>query len=170
MIMAGYEFRQEKPFKNVYFTGILRDKLRRKMSKSLGNSPDALKLIDDFGADAVRLGMLLCAPAGNDILFDESQIEQGRNFCNKIWNAFRLYNSWTGANITTRPYELESAKWFENRVNQVLTENEKHFEAFRLSDALMNLYKLIWDDFCSVYLEGVKPKYGEQISEPELQA
>ena len=166
MIMAGYEFRQEKPFKNVYFTGILRDKLRRKMSKSLGNSPDALKLIDDFGADAVRLGMLLCAPAGNDILFDESQIEQGRNFCNKIWNAFRLYNSWTGANITTRPYELESAKWFENRVNQVLTENEKHFEAFRLSDALMNLYKLIWDDFCSVYLEGVKPKYGEQISEP----
>lgn len=165
MIMAGYEFKKEKPFKNVYFTGILRDKLRRKMSKSLGNSPDALKLIDDFGADAVRLGMLLCAPAGNDILFDESQIEQGRNFCNKIWNAFRLYNSWTGAEINTRPYELESAKWFESRLNQVLSENEKHFETFRLSDALMNLYKLIWDDFCSVYLEGVKPKYGEQISE-----
>lgn len=166
MIMAGYEYKKEKPFKNVYFTGILRDKQRRKMSKSLGNSPDALKLIDDFGADAVRLGMLLCAPAGNDILFDESQIEQGRNFCNKIWNAFRLYNSWEGASIEIRNYEAQTGVWFKNRLNAVLAENEKHFETFRLSDALMNLYKLIWDDFCSVYLEGVKPKYGEKISEP----
>ncbi len=165
MIMAGYEYTGEKPFKNVYYTGIVRDKQRRKMSKSLGNSPDPLDLIAQYGADAVRLGMLLCAPAGNDILFDESQIEQGRNFCNKIWNAFRLYNQWEplqGAEM--RAYELEAIEWFENRLNRTLIENEEHFAQFRLSDALMNLYKLIWDDFCSVYLEAVKPHYGESIT------
>ncbi len=165
MIMAGYEYTGEKPFKNVYYTGIVRDKQRRKMSKSLGNSPDPLDLIAQYGADAVRLGMLLCAPAGNDILFDESQIEQGRNFCNKIWNAYRLYHQWEPLKDTEmRSYELEAIDWFENRLNRTLIENEDHFSQFRLSDALMNLYKLIWDDFCSVYLEAVKPPYGESIT------
>lgn len=165
MIMAGYEYTGEKPFKNVYYTGIVRDKQRRKMSKSLGNSPDPLDLIAQYGADAVRLGMLLCAPAGNDILFDESQIEQGRNFCNKIWNAYRLYHQWQPLeNVEMRPYEVDAIKWFENRLNRTLVENEEHFAQFRLSDALMNLYKLIWDDFCAVYLEAVKPHYGESIT------
>jgi valyl-tRNA synthetase len=165
MIMAGYEYTGEKPFKNVYYTGIVRDKQRRKMSKSLGNSPDPLDLIAQYGADAVRLGMLLCAPAGNDILFDESQIEQGRNFCNKIWNAFRLYHQWEPLKDTEmRAYEVEAIEWFENRLNRTLIENEEHFAQFRLSDALMNLYKLIWDDFCSVYLEAVKPHFAESIT------
>ena len=165
MIMAGYEYTGEKPFKNVYYTGIVRDKQRRKMSKSLGNSPDPLDLIAQYGADAVRLGMLLCAPAGNDILFDESQIEQGRNFCNKIWNAYRLYHQWEPLkDVEIRSYELEAIEWFENRLNRTLLENEEHFAQFRLSDALMNLYKLIWDDFCAVYLEAVKPHYGESIT------
>lgn len=165
MIMAGYEYTGEKPFKNVYYTGIVRDKQRRKMSKSLGNSPDPLDLIAQYGADAVRLGMLLCAPAGNDILFDESQIEQGRNFCNKIWNAYRLYQQWEPLQDTEiRTYELQAINWFENRLNLTLIENEEHFAQFRLSDALMNLYKLIWDDFCAVYLEAVKPHYGESIT------
>ncbi len=171
MIMAGYEYTGEKPFKNVYYTGIVRDKQRRKMSKSLGNSPDPLDLIAQYGADAVRLGMLLCAPAGNDILFDESQIEQGRNFCNKIWNAFRLYHQWEPLKDTEmRAYEAEAIEWFENRLNRTLIENEEHFAQFRLSDALMNLYKLIWDDFCSVYLEAVKPHYGESITEVAKEA
>ncbi len=165
MIMAGYEYRGEMPFKNVYYTGIVRDKLRRKMSKSLGNSPDPLDLIASHGADSVRLGMLLCAPAGNDILFDESQIEQGRNFCNKIWNAFRLIKSWESETSELRPYESETINWFTARASEVLQANELHFKEFRLSNALMNLYKLIWDDFCSTYLEGVKPAYGEKISE-----
>ncbi len=165
MIMAGYEYTGEKPFKNVYYTGIVRDKQRRKMSKSLGNSPDPLDLIAQYGADAVRLGMLLCAPAGNDILFDESQIEQGRNFCNKIWNAYRLYHQWEPLkDVEIRTYELQAIEWFENRLNRTLLENEEHFAQFRLSDALMNLYKLIWDDFCAVYLEAVKPHYGESIT------
>ena len=170
MIMAGYEYRGELPFKNVYYTGIVRDKLRRKMSKSLGNSPDPLDLIASHGADSVRLGMLLCAPAGNDILFDESQIEQGRNFCNKIWNAFRLIKSWEGEAIELRSYERETIEWFSNRLALVIGENESHFKEFRLSNALMNLYKLVWDDFCSTYLEGVKPAYGSKISQKALLA
>ena len=168
MIMAGYEYRGEKPFKNVYYTGIVRDKQRRKMSKSLGNSPDPLDLIAQYGADSVRLGMLLCAPAGNDILFDESQVEQGRNFANKIWNAYRLVSSWEGEETPIRPYEKETADWFESRVGKVLKQNESHFGQFRLSDALMGMYKLVWDDFCSTYLEGVKPPYGEKISSEGL--
>ena len=164
MIMAGYEYKKELPFKNVYYTGIVRDKQRRKMSKSLGNSPDPLDLIANHGADAVRLGMLLCSPAGNDILFDESQIEQGRNFCNKIWNAFRLVHGFESVDTDMRPYEKQGIALMQNRIAAVLHENEGHFAAFKLSDALMNLYKLIWDDFCSVYLEVVKPAFGERIS------
>jgi len=170
MIMAGYEYRGEMPFKNVYYTGIVRDKLRRKMSKSLGNSPDPLDLIASHGADSVRLGMLLCAPAGNDILFDESQIEQGRNFCNKIWNAFRLIKSWESEDSEFRNYEKETIQWFSSRLAAVINENETHFKEFRLSSALMNLYKLVWDDFCSTYLEGVKPAYGSKISQEALLA
>jgi valyl-tRNA synthetase len=164
MIMAGYEYKKELPFKNVYYTGIVRDKQRRKMSKSLGNSPDPLDLIANHGADAVRLGMLLCSPAGNDILFDESQIEQGRNFCNKIWNAFRLVHGFESVETDMRPYEKQGIELMQSRIAAVLHENEGHFAAFKLSDALMNLYKLIWDDFCSVYLEVVKPPFGEKIS------
>ena len=169
MIMAGYEYKKELPFKNVYYTGIVRDKQRRKMSKSLGNSPDPLDLIAQFGADAVRLGMLLCSPAGNDILFDESQIEQGRNFCNKIWNAFRLVHGFETVHTDMRPYEKQGIELMHSRISAVLAENEAHFAAFKLSDALMNLYKLIWDDFCSVYLEVVKPAFGEKISEAAKQ-
>ena len=169
MIMAGYEYKKELPFKNVYYTGIVRDKQRRKMSKSLGNSPDPLDLIAQFGADAVRLGMLLCSPAGNDILFDESQIEQGRNFCNKIWNAFRLVHGFETVDTDMRPYEKQGIELMHCRISAVLAENEAHFAAFKLSDALMNLYKLIWDDFCSVYLEVVKPAFGEKISEAAKQ-
>ncbi len=164
MIMSGYEYKKELPFKNVYYTGIVRDKQRRKMSKSLGNSPDPLDLIANYGADAVRLGMLLCSPAGNDILFDESQIEQGRNFCNKIWNAFRLVHGFEAIDTDMRAYEKQGIELMKNKISQVIAENEAHFAAFRLSDALMNLYKLIWDDFCSVYLEVIKPAFGEKIS------
>jgi len=170
MIMAGYEYTGKKPFKNVYYTGIVRDKQRRKMSKSLGNSPDPLALIAEHGADAVRLGMLLCSPAGNDILFDESQIQQGRNFCNKIWNAYRLVNGWEAEEKQLTHYESQSIQWINVRIENVIHENEGHFDQFRLSSALMNLYKLIWDDFCSVYLEGVKPPYGEKISLHALDA
>jgi len=168
MIMAGYEFEGKMPFKNVYFTGLIRDKQRRKMSKSLGNSPDALELIEKFGADAVRMGLLLCAPAGNDILFDESQIEQGRNFCNKIWNAFRLMSGWE---VVDQPSTLAANKakvFIDSRIQQVISENEKFFAEFKLSDALMNIYKLIWDDFCAVYLEAVKPPFGEPIAKNTL--
>ena len=168
MIMAGYEFEGKMPFKNVYFTGLIRDKQRRKMSKSLGNSPDALELIEKYGADAVRMGLLLCAPAGNDILFDESQIEQGRNFCNKIWNAFRLMSGWE---VVDQPSTLAANKaqvFIDSRIQQVITENEKFFAEFKLSDALMNIYKLIWDDFCAVYLEAVKPPFGDPISKETL--
>ncbi len=164
MIMAGYEFEGKLPFKNVYFTGLIRDKQRRKMSKSLGNSPDPLDLIEKYGADSVRLGLLLCAPAGNDILFDESQIEQGRNFCNKIWNAYRLTTTWDLLEIQPSLAQIQANNWFEKRFNEVLHENQNQFEEFRLSDALMNIYKLVWDDFCSVYLEAVKPAYGQPMS------
>ena len=164
MIMAGEEYRQEVPFKNVYFTGIVRDKLGRKMSKQLGNSPDPLVLIDKYGADGVRMGMLLTAPAGNDLPFDESICEQGRNFANKIWNALRLVKGWAVSDELQQSHENElSIQWMEQRMACVLEEVERDFESYRLSEALMASYKLVWDDFCSWYLEMVKPAYGTPI-------
>ncbi len=169
MMMAGNEFRQKAPFKNVYLTGIVRDKLGRKMSKSLGNSPDPLDLIAKYGADGVRVGMLLSSPAGNDIMFDESHCEQGRNFANKIWNAFRLLKGWEVS--SDLPNNNQTAiYWFEERFNEALTEIEKHFENYRLSDALMATYKLVWDDFCAWYLEMVKPAYQQPIDEESYNA
>jgi valyl-tRNA synthetase len=162
MIMAGYEWRGEKPFKNVYYTGIVRDKLRRKMSKSLGNSPDPLDLIATYGADGVRMGMLLCSPAGNDILFDEKLVEQGRNFSNKLWNALRLVKGWevTDGELAENKIAID---WIEAKLNQTVEELEKSFHDFRLSEALMTIYKFIWDDFCSWYLEMIKPEYQKPI-------
>ena len=161
MIMAGNEFMKDVPFRNVYFTGIVRDKLGRKMSKTLGNSPDPLVLIEKYGADAVRLGMLLCSSAGSDILYDESQVEQGRNFCNKIWNAFRLVKGWNIDASAAQPESSAAAvKWFDSLLSQTLEIVEDHFAKFRISDALMTIYKLFWDDFCAWYLEAVKPAYG----------
>ena len=170
MIMAGFEWRGEKPFNNVYFTGIIRDKQGRKMSKQLGNSPEPLELINNFGADGVRMGMLICSPAGNDILFDENMVEQGRNFANKIWNAFRLIKGWevkpdAGFNKDILSSNTISIDWFRNRFNEVLTEVEDKFKEYRLSEALMSIYKLIWDDYCAWYLEMIKPVYGEPINE-----
>ncbi|MCX6213567.1 valine--tRNA ligase [Spirosoma sp.] len=161
MIIAGYEYRGEAPFKNVYLTGIVRDKLGRKMSKSLGNSPDPLDLIDQYGADGVRTGMLFSSAAGNDLMFDEKLVEQGRNFSNKIWNAFRLVKGWTVANDnleTTRASSLP-IQWFESKLNATLIQIEDDFSKFRISDALQAVYKLIWDDFCSQYLELIKPPF-----------
>lgn len=164
MIMAGWEYRREIPFRNVYYTGIVRDKLGRKMSKSLGNSPEPLELIRKYGADGVRVGMMLMSPAGNDLLFDESLCEQGRNFSNKIWNALRLVKGWkVDQNLTQPAYASVSATWFEARLNAAITTIEDHFTRFRISDALMAIYKLIWDDFCSWYLEMVKPPFGHAI-------
>ena len=164
MVMAGNEFMKDVPFRNVYLTGIVRDKLGRKMSKTLGNSPDPLDLIDKYGADAVRLGMLLCSSAGNDILYDEAQIEQGRNFCNKIWNAFRLISGWKVDESASQPdYSAVAVEWFANKLGEVLVQVEDHFTKFRISDALMTIYKFFWDDFCSWYLEAVKPAYGTGI-------
>ncbi len=164
MIMAGEEYQGEVPFKNVYFTGIVRDKLGRKMSKSLGNSPDPIELIDKFGADGVRMGMMLSAPAGNDILFDEALCEQGRNFCNKIWNALRLVKGWNVDENAAQPEAAKMAvKWFDARFNQVLAETNDNIDKYRLSDALMGIYKLTWDDFCSWYLEMVKAPQGQGI-------
>ena len=164
MIMAGNEFMKDVPFHNVYLTGIVRDKLGRKMSKTLGNSPDPLDLIAKYGADGVRLGMLLCTSAGNDILFDESQVEQGRNFCNKIWNAFRLVSMWNVDENASQPEAAATAvKWFRSKLNEALETMEDHYSKFRLSDALMGIYKLFWDDFCAWYLELVKPAYGAGI-------
>lgn len=164
MIMAGGEFMDKKPFSNVYFTGIVRDKLGRKMSKTLGNSPDPLVLIEKYGADAVRIGMLLCSSAGNDIFYDESQIEQGRNFCNKIWNSFRLVQGWSvDESLQQSDVNSLSVKWFENKINQAITIVEDHYAKFRISDALMAIYKLFWDDYCAWYLEAVKPAYGQAI-------
>ena len=161
MIMAGEEYMHDVPFRNVYFTGIVRDKLGRKMSKTLGNSPDPLVLIEKYGADAVRLGMLLCSSAGSDILYDESQVEQGRNFCNKIWNAFRLVKGWnTDASAAQPESSAAAVKWFDSLLSQTLEIVEDHFAKFRISDALMTIYKLFWDDFCAWYLEAVKPAYG----------
>ena len=164
MIMAGGEFMDKKPFSNVYFTGIVRDKLGRKMSKTLGNSPDPLVLIEKYGADAVRIGMLLCSSAGNDIFYDESQIEQGRNFCNKIWNSFRLVQGWSvDESLQQSDVNSLSVKWFENKMNQAITIVEDLYAKFRISDALMAIYKLFWDDYCAWYLEAVKPAYGQAI-------
>ncbi|MEZ4778383.1 MAG: valine--tRNA ligase [Flavobacteriaceae bacterium] len=164
MIIAGYEYRGEKPFSNVYLTGIVRDKQRRKMSKSLGNSPDPIELIEQYGADGVRVGMLLSSPAGNDLMFDEDLCKQGSAFVNKIWNAYRLIDGWEVANID----ELESSKiaidWYQNKFQKVLVEIEDHYSKYRMSDALMATYKLIWDDFCSWFLEMVKPEYGQPIA------
>lgn len=164
MIMAGGEFMKDVPFRNVYFTGIVRDKLGRKMSKTLGNSPDPLELIHKYGADAVRLGMLLCSSAGNDILYDESQIEQGRNFCGKIWNSWRLVSSWNVDNDAQQPDASAIAvKWFDALLSKTIELVEDHYAKFRISDALMAIYKLFWDDYCSWYLEAVKPAYGQAM-------
>lgn len=165
MVMAGLEFREEIPFKNVYFTGIVRDKKRRKMSKQLGNSPDPIELIEKYGADGVRVGILLSAPAGNDLLFDEDLMLQGRNFATKIWNAFRLVQNWEKSEkITINTADSQALIWFENQVKKAVLEIDEQFQKFRLSDALHLIHKLIWDDFCSWYLEIIKPNYGEPIS------
>ncbi|MDG2226459.1 MAG: valine--tRNA ligase, partial [Flavobacteriales bacterium] len=163
MIISGYKYKGELPFKNVYFTGIVRDKLGRKMSKSLGNSPDPLDLIEKFGADGVRVGMLLSSPAGNDLPFDSSQCEQGRNFSNKIWNAFRLVNSWDVQDIKQPVYAVQGIKWFKSKFNKTLSEINDSYDKFRISEALMSTYKLVWDDFCSWYLEIIKPPYQQPI-------
>ncbi len=164
MIMAGYAFRGEKPFENVYLTGIVRDKQGRKMSKSLGNSPDPLGLIQKYGADGVRFGMLLSSPAGNDLLFDEKYCEQGRNFSNKIWNAFRLIQQWQTVDTPATASDQATMAWFENTLPVALAEINEHFDKYRLSDALMSMYKLVWDDFCAWYLEMVKPAFGQPIA------
>lgn len=164
MIMAGLEYRKEVPFKNVYFTGIVRDKQRRKMSKSLGNSPDPLELMDKYGADGVRVGILLSSAAGNDLLFDEDLMLQGRNFMTKIWNAFRLINMWNHEDKPAIETDNQAIEWFENKLNKTIAEINDQFEKFRISDALHLIYKLIWDDFCGWYLEAIKPNYGEGIS------
>ena len=163
MIMAGYEYMGDMPFKNVYFTGIVRDKIGRKMSKSLGNSPDPLDLIEQYGADGVRMGMMLSAPAGNDILFDDALCEQGRNFNNKIWNAFRLVKGWQVADIEQPEYAKLATEWFDNLLVKVSAEMDDLFSKYRLSEALMLVYKLFWDEFSSWYLEMVKPAYGQPI-------
>ncbi len=163
MIMAGYEFAAEKPFENVYLTGIVRDKLGRKMSKSLGNSPDPIMLIEKYGADAVRVGMLLTSPAGNDLPFDEQLVVQGRNFANKIWNGFRLVKSWKIDQTKEQPdYAAMAVEWYRNRFAQIFGQIEKDFEQYRISEALKKIYSLIWDDYSSWYLEMIKPYYGEK--------
>ncbi len=166
MIMAGYEYRKDMPFRNVYFTGIVRDKLGRKMSKSLGNSPDPIELIDRFGADGVRMGMMLSAPAGNDILFDEALCEQGRNFNNKIWNAFRLVKGWEVADMEQTGASKLAVRWFEAKLKEANAELNDHFSKYRISDALMVVYKLFWDEFSSWYLEMVKPAYVDGKAQP----
>ena len=163
MIIAGYEFKGERPFENVYLTGLVRDKQRRKMSKSLGNSPDALKLIDDYGADGVRVGLLLSSAAGNDLLFDEALCQQGKQFANKIWNAFRLVRGWEVDNIEQPEHAKVAVAWYKAKFSQTLAEIEDHYSKYRLSDALMAIYKLIWDDFASWLLEIVKPAYGAPV-------
>ena len=164
MIISGYEFRDEKPFSNVYFTGIVRDKLRRKMSKQLGNSPDAIKLIEEYGADSVRVGLMLSSAAGNDLLFDESLCQQGKNFTNKLWNALKLVNGWEVDDKKSQPVENKLAiNWYNNKFHNTLELINKNFDNYRISDVLMSSYKLIWDDFCSWLLEILKPNYGEKI-------
>lgn len=165
MIIAGYEYLGQKPFSNVYYTGIVRDKLGRKMSKSLGNSPDPIELINEYGADGVRLGVLISSPAGNDLPFDTSQCEQGRNFANKIWNAYRLVAGWEVRTFTQPEYARLASQWFENKFNQTIKNIDENFARFRISDALMDVYKLVWDDFCSWYLEMIKPEYQQPVDE-----
>ena len=169
MIMAGYEYTGQRPFENVYLTGLVRDKQRRKMSKSLGNSPDALKLIEDFGADGVRVGLLLSSAAGNDLLFDEALCQQGKGFANKIWNAFRLVKGWqVNASLEQPEHAAKALDWYGNKFQASLAEIEDHFEKYRISDALMVIYKLIWDDYCSWLLEIVKPGYEQPIDAKTL--
>tara|TARA_B110000881_G_scaffold153242_1_gene136169 strand:+ start:25 stop:1458 length:1434 start_codon:yes stop_codon:yes gene_type:complete len=163
MIVAGYEFKKELPFKDVYLTGLVRDKQGRKMSKSLGNSSEPLELIGKYGADGVRVGMLLCAPTGNDFPFDENLCEQGRNFSNKIWNAFRLIKGWEVSNIAQEDASRDAIKWFENKRDQTINNINQAFSKYRISEALMFTYKLVWDDFCSLYLEIIKPEYQKPI-------
>lgn len=170
MILAGYEYRGERPFNNVYLTGIVRDKLGRKMSKSLGNSPDPLDLIANYSADGVRVGMLLTSPAGNDLPFDEELCVQGRNFTNKIWNAFRLVKGWEVSEDANDAAADQAITWFDSRFKQALAEINDHFDKYRISDALMSTYKLVWDDFCSWYLELVKPAYGQPIGQATYEA
>ncbi len=171
MIMAGYEWRNERPFRNVYFTGIVRDKLGRKMSKQLGNSPDPLDLIAKYGADGVRVALLLCTSAGNDLMFDESLCEQGRNFCNKIWNAYRLVTGWeVDNNLAQSDHCAKAVEWFENIYQKAYKEIEEHFEAYRISDAMMSLYRLFWDDFSGWYLEMIKPAYGSPADGATVEA
>lgn len=169
MAIAGYEYMGQQPFKNVYYTGIVRDKLGRKMSKSLGNSPDPIDLINQYGADGVRVGVLISSPAGNDLPFDSSQCEQGRNFTNKIWNAYRLVSSWEVREIEQPLSSKVAIEWFDNRFAQVLSEINSNFDKFRISDALMSTYKLVWDDFCSWYLEMIKPGYQQPIDRQTLE-
>lgn len=170
MIIAGYEYLGEAPFKNVYYTGIVRDKLGRKMSKSLGNSPDPLELISEYGADGVRLGVLISSPAGNDLPFDSSQCEQGRNFTNKLWNAYKLVDLWEWRDIPQPEASKMAIAWFESKLNATISVINDHFDKFRISDALMTTYKLIWDDFCSWYLEIIKPGYQQPIDGKTLES
>ncbi|NNL09627.1 MAG: valine--tRNA ligase, partial [Croceitalea sp.] len=170
MIIAGYEFRNERPYENVYLTGLVRDKQRRKMSKQLGNSPDALQLIQQFGADGVRVGLLLSSAAGNDLMFDEALCQQGKNFANKIWNAFRLIKGWEEADIEQPNAAKLGIEWYTAKFHQTLAEIEDHFSKYRISDALMAIYKLVWDDFCSWLLEIVKPAYQQPIDKSTLTA
>ena len=170
MIIAGYEFKGEKPFDNVYLTGLVRDKQRRKMSKSLGNSPDALKLIENYGADGVRVGLLLSSAAGNDLLFDEDLCQQGKGFANKIWNAFRLVQGWEVAEIEQPDSSKIALEWYQNKFQKALADIEDHYSKFRLSDVLMTMYKLIWDDFCSWLLEMIKPEYQQPIDSKTFQS
>ena len=170
MIMAGYEYKGDMPFKNVYLTGIVRDKQGRKMSKSLGNSPDPIELMEKYGADGVRVGMLLCSPAGNDLPFDEGLCEQGRNFSNKIWNAFRLIKGWEAADIAQPESAKVAIEWFQQKLNKTITEIDASYTQYRISEALMSTYKLVWDDFCSWYLEMIKPPYQRPIDQATLTA
>ncbi|RDY58126.1 valine--tRNA ligase [Flagellimonas nanhaiensis] len=170
MIISGYEYRDKRPFENVYFTGLVRDKQRRKMSKQLGNSPDALKLIKDFGADGVRVGLLLSSSAGNDIMFDESLCQQGANFANKVWNAFRLVKGWEVADLPQPEAAKIGIDWYTAKFNKTLKEIEDHFSKYRISDALMAIYKMVWDDFCSWLLEIVKPAYQQPIDQTTYNA
>jgi len=170
MIVAGYEFRGERPFENVYFTGLVRDKQRRKMSKSLGNSPDALKLIEDYGADGVRVGLLLSSAAGNDLMFDEDLCQQGKNFANKIWNGFRLLQGWEVADLPQPEASKLALEWYESKFNETVLEIQDHFSKYRISDALMSTYKLVWDDYSSWLLEIVKPAYQQPIDKTTFNA
>jgi len=171
MVMSGYEYRSDKPFKDVYFTGIVRDKQRRKMSKQLGNSPDPIELMDQYGTDGVRMGLLLSAPAGNDLLFDETLCEQGRNFCNKIWNAYRLISQWEEGNENSEWYDKNASfinSWMRERIDTALVKIEEAYDQFRLSEAMMTMYKLVWGDFCSWYLEMVKPSGSKALPPAQL--